>query len=315
MKRLAVVAVVGALSLGACTSSPSTEESADSADAVTEEVVVEEDAPQSEDATAANFTQEDVAIPAGDHDIPATIVIPDSASEDAPVPAVVMLHGTGSQKDEAGDGYVRMAADLADAGIASIRIDFMGSGESTAHDADFDLDNAVSDGQSALDHMAALPTINGDELGVLGWSQGGIHALRLAAESPDVKAVVTWSAPAQAMTVTDEQREEAAENGYFAETFDWREPMNTGQSWIDGMDNLDLGSVVESIDVPILVINGEDDDVVPVENAHEIAAEAQDAEVLIIPGADHTYLVFTDDTSAFDELSEATAEFFQDILG
>lgn len=91
--------------------------------------------------------------------------------------AVVMLNGTGSQKDEAGDGYGRMAADLAATGIASIRIDFMGSGESTADDADFDLDNAVSDGQAALDHMAELPEIDGDELGVLGWSQGGGYML------------------------------------------------------------------------------------------------------------------------------------------
>lgn len=130
-----------------------------------------------------------------------------------------------------------------------------------------------------------------------------------------MKAVVTWSAPAQAMTVTDEQRAEAAENGYFAETFDWREPMNTGQAWIDGMDSLDLGAVVQSIDVPILVINGEDDDVVPVDNAYEIAEKAQGAQVLVIPGADHTYLVFTDDTSAFDVLSEATANFFEETLG
>ena len=39
------------------------------------------------------------------HEIPATLTLPVSASKDAKVPGVVMLHGTGSNRDEAGMGY------------------------------------------------------------------------------------------------------------------------------------------------------------------------------------------------------------------
>ena len=90
--------------------------------------------------------------------------------------------------------------------------------------------------------------------------------------------------------------------------------MDTGQAWIDGMDSLDVASVVSSIDVPMLLINGADDDVVPPENADAIAENANDAEVLIIPNADHTFKVFTDDGTPFEQLSEATVKFFSDNL-
>ena len=65
------------------------------------------------------------------HTVPATVTIPTSASADAKVPGVVMLHGTGSNREEAGNGYAMAAPDLAMAGIATIRIDFMGNGDST----------------------------------------------------------------------------------------------------------------------------------------------------------------------------------------
>jgi dienelactone hydrolase len=38
--------------------------------------------------------------PNADHDIPARVEKPETAAPQYPVPALVMLHGTGTQKDE-----------------------------------------------------------------------------------------------------------------------------------------------------------------------------------------------------------------------
>lgn len=259
---------------------------------------------------APSFTEETIFIEAGDHEIPTTLVVPEATS---PVPLVIMMHGTGSQKDEAGDGYVRMAQTLAQAGIASARFDFMGAGDSTADDADFAPDNAVSDAQAIMNYLATDTAIS-DRVGVLGWSQGGIHALNLAASDPSIESVVTWAAPSAAMQASPDQREEAAENGFFVTEYDWRDPMNTGQSWIDQMDALDMEKIVGSIRVPILLINGDADDVVPAEHADTLHDYAPPSEVLLIPGADHTFNIFTDDQTAFEQLTAATAEFFKRTL-
>ena len=57
-------------------------------------------------AMAEGSTESVVSIPNGDHEVPATVCMP---SGEGKFPVVVMLHGTGSNRDEAGNGY-KMAA-------------------------------------------------------------------------------------------------------------------------------------------------------------------------------------------------------------
>ena len=51
-------------------------------------------------AKVYEYTEADVMIDAGDHKVPATITVP-VVEEGVKVPAVVMLHGTGSNRHEA----------------------------------------------------------------------------------------------------------------------------------------------------------------------------------------------------------------------
>ncbi|MEI6388636.1 MAG: peptidoglycan-binding protein, partial [Spirochaetota bacterium] len=72
-----------------------------------------------------------VYIPNDGRMVPATVCLP-VGTPGQTFPAVVMLHGTGSNRAEAGGGYDMLAPYLAQRGIASIRIDFAGSGDSKA---------------------------------------------------------------------------------------------------------------------------------------------------------------------------------------
>ena len=79
-------------------------------------------------ALASSGLAAETSVTIGGH-IPGTLSIPDRAT--GKVPAVLLLHGFASSKDEVGDMYKNLAAKLAAQGIASLRIDFQGSGAST----------------------------------------------------------------------------------------------------------------------------------------------------------------------------------------
>lgn len=114
-------------------------------------------------------------------------------------PVVLMMHGFTGQKNEfdiAGTQtglYTHMAQQLAKAGIASLRFDFAGSGESSGDWADTTFSGQIRDAIRAFDHLQALETVDGDRIGILGYSQGGLVGAHLAAARPEADAVVLWA--------------------------------------------------------------------------------------------------------------------------
>lgn len=255
------------------------------------------------------------------HEIPATLTLPVSASKDAKVPGVVMLHGTGSNRDEAGMGYALAAPRMAADGIATLRIDFMGNGDSTASYRDYNYTSAVIDAKAAADYLAGLETVDGGNLGVMGWSQGGTDALLAAEAHPGTfQAVVTWSGALElngaslfAGTSFEDAYAQAKKEGFYTMTFDWREPLELGERWFQEVAETNILKVTADIKAPILAINGKDDTTVTPDNAEKIvkAAANADSQLLLVDNCDHTYNVFSGDFTALYQTVDATAAFFQ----
>ena len=125
-----------------------------------------------------------------------TLVLPPG---DGPFPAVVMASGSGPQdRDQTVLGhrpFALLADRLARAGIASYRFDDRGVGASTG---DFDasaLPDFAADVRAAVAALRARPELR--EVGVLGHSEGGYVAARVAADtSAGVAFVVSLAGPA-----------------------------------------------------------------------------------------------------------------------
>ena len=255
------------------------------------------------------------------HEIPATLTLPVSASKDAKVPGVVMLHGTGSNRDEAGMGYALAAPRMAADGIATLRIDFLGNGGSPASYRDYNYTSAVIDAKAAADYLAGLETVDGGNLGVMGWSQGGTDALLAAEAHPGTfQAVVTWSGALElngaslfAGTSFEDAYAQAKKEGFYTMTFDWREPLELGERWFQEVAETNILKVTADIKAPILAINGKDDTTVTPDNAEKIvkAAANADSQLLLVDNCDHTYNVFSGDFTALYQTVDATAAFFQ----
>ena len=260
-----------------------------------------------------------VSIDAGDHQIPATICVP---TEGENFPAVVMLHGTASNRDEAGGGYKIAAPILAEKyGVATIRIDFMGNGDSTADYMGYTFESAVGDAVAAAEYVKTVEGVNPDAIGVMGWSQGGTDALLCCARHPEIfKSLVTWAgAPELAGDdfFTEENYEDAKKNGYFTMTFDWRDSLNVSLAWCEDVMNTDVLGEFAAFEGPVLAIAGTEDTTVDPEWSDRIVETSKnpDSKTFFIEGMDHTFNVFSE--PEFESLLtavDATGEFFAETL-
>jgi putative phosphoribosyl transferase len=107
-------------------------------------------------------------------------------------PVVVFAHGGGSTKDSPRNRLTAEA--LGRAGIAALVFDYTGHGESDGAEEDATPDQEVEDLHAAIDVAERLDEIDATRLGVLGASSGAAVALRVAAETPKVRALVLRSA-------------------------------------------------------------------------------------------------------------------------
>ena len=123
-----------------------------------------------------------------------TFVVPEG---DGPFPTVVFLSGSGAQdRDEEIAGH-RPFAVLADAlareGIASLRADDRGAGRSTGDFATSTVDTHLADARALIAAVRQRDDVA--SVGVLGHSEGGLTALRVAGE---VDFLVTLAGPTRA---------------------------------------------------------------------------------------------------------------------
>jgi uncharacterized protein len=263
---------------------------------------------------AAWAAEETVMIAGPTHEIPTTITLPEG---EGPFPFVVMYHGTGSNRHEAGNGYDMLAPKLAEAGIASARFDFAGTGDSPVDYRAYTYASGVADGEAVIAHLRTLPQIDDARLGVLGWSQGGSIAMLTAARRDDVKSLVTWAGALDMSGFMADSYEEAKANGFAVAEFEWRTPLNVSIDWFEQVRSTDIGGELGGFGGAVLAIAGSGDTVVPPEVADQIvaaAAASSDAGTEIIAGADHTFNIFTGDMSAFETLIALTVDRFKSTL-
>ena len=93
-----------------------------------------------------------------------------------------------------------LATTFTDAGLATYRYDQRGTGESRIEpDVRLSLDDLVADARAALDLLGERRETQGRDIAVVGYDQGGLVALRLAAADERVKRLVLVSTPGRSL--------------------------------------------------------------------------------------------------------------------
>ncbi|MGH8044885.1 MAG: alpha/beta hydrolase family protein, partial [Stenotrophomonas sp.] len=157
---------------------------------------------------AASYSERELQIVAGKGPLPATLALPNGAG---PFRAVVLVHGSGPQDRNETVGanrpFLDVARGLAAQGIAVLRYEKRTRARPQDFSGDYTMDDETTDDAvAAVAVLANTPGIDPRHIYVMGHSQGGMLAPRIAAHSGKVAGLVLWSAPARSLlTLLPEQ--------------------------------------------------------------------------------------------------------------
>jgi uncharacterized protein len=215
--------------------------------------------------------------------IATVVILPDNKSKDR---VVILLHGgPGGVKEGPENIYVKLSEALAREGIASVRFDFLGAGESDGDYIDMTIANQAKEYHTVLQYVKQNKFGN---IGLVGESYGATIAL--SGLTKDIKALtLLWPAiylldNTFAPFVTEERQRELQENGYIVVDDD-----KVGRAFIEELFEIDnLEDQVRKINIPTILIHGDQDSEVPhhqSEKAYTILQEPK--KLIIVPGGDH----------------------------
>jgi uncharacterized protein len=255
-----------------------------------------------------------VEIDAGTYTIPGTFTTPRAGGAHAHYPAVLLLHGTASQKDEVGNMYLRLAQKLGALGYASLRIDFAGSGDSTLPQTAFTYGEEVYDAKTALTWLSENRRVDANALGLVGFSQGGRVAATVAGTDPRVKALTTWSTWVEdgstaVNTFGAEAYQQAQRNGQVTVDLGFR-TWTFSLAWFETIRSSHPLQDIANYHNPLLGIDGSEDVLWPQTKDELYAAGSYDETLHVVPGADHIYHVLDPDQTQAEDVLNTTAAWF-----
>jgi dipeptidyl aminopeptidase/acylaminoacyl peptidase len=219
--------------------------------------------------------------------LPGEVYSPETTGQ--PRPALCLCHGIPSGQPGSSDdtGYPGLAERFCAAGFVTLIFSFRGAGEAQGN---LDMLGWTRDLKAAIYYLASLEEVDKSRLCLLGSSAGAAVSVYIAANDPRVSSLVTLACPAEFGFLTDKQQAKATINHFrsIGVIRDAGFPPSVDE-WLAGFSAVSPLRWIDKISpCPLLLIHGEKDDLVHVEQAYNLYAKAgEPKKLVIIPGAGH----------------------------
>lgn len=227
------------------------------------------------------------------------------------VPMAIIMHGFTGNKE--GRMLKLIADSLQNHGIASIRFDFNGHGQSEGRFEEMTVPNEIEDAKKVYEYVATLPYVDASRIALVGHSQGGVVSAMTAGElgSPRVAAVALL-APAAVL------RDDAIRGNTMGAKYNPLDPPdsvplfgghNLGASYIRTAFTLPIYETAARYTGPATIIHGSGDRVVPYTYGERFHEQWKNSEWHMLEYFDHGF------TQNVYRVAELTSEFLIRVLG
>ena len=213
---------------------------------------------------------------------------PDNVGEQK-VPMVIICHGFGGNKESM---LLKTIADsLEQKGVASIRFDFNGHGESEGDFENMTVLNEIEDAKHVYDYVSRLPYVN--SVAMVGHSQGGVVTAMTVAELGKEKIVAeVLLAPAGVL------RDDALRGYLFGKSYNpydlpekahvWGD-LYLGREYARIAQTLPIYETAKKFDGRAYIIHGTYDTVVPYTYGQRFHYVIKGSELTLLEGVDHGF--------------------------
>ncbi len=196
-------------------------------------------------------------------------------------PAIAVIHGWGGNSSQ----MLAFAPLLHDAGFALLLIDARNHGRSDS-DTFSSMPRFAEDLERGVDWLKENPEVDPDRVFVLGHSVGAAASLLLASRRNDlagVVAIASFAHPEELM------RRQMASHHLPYLPIGWLVLRYIERTIGHRFDDIAPCNTIRKIAVPVLLVHGEADRFVPVQDARKIYANRPDdrVELLLLPGVRH----------------------------
>ena len=204
-------------------------------------------------------------------------------------PGVIFFHGFTGDRMESHWLFIKCARALASEGIASLRFDFYGSGESEGSFHEATLQSEIADARAAVRFMQRQKGIDAGRLGLCGLSLGGCVAACVAPAS-GAKALVLWSAVAHPAILQQLSKKLGKPAPNHPGDFEY-DARRISARFLKDVAKVDPLAAIRRFKKPTQIIHPGKDGTVPRTHAADFlrASGAGVKQKIIIPGADHTF--------------------------
>jgi len=283
----------------------------------------------------APYTAEDVIVTssAGLH-FSGTLTLP--SPRHGRVPAVVTITGSGSEdRDEqspvlsAYRPFRQIADTLGRRGIAVLRLDDRGMGESDLGPRTVTSADMADDIRGAIAYLRARPEIDTMRIALLGHSEGGVIAPMIAETDKQIRAIVLMAAtasPGRAILSSQQHyvvdtvakltgsRRDAALAQYARNT----DSVAAALPWMKWFLEHDPSDVARHVSTPVLILQGQADHQVPSPEAAKLAAAFRaggnrHVTVRLFPETNHLFVTDTLGGFSYEKLPSLSVR--KDVLG